>query len=136
MIIHRISGQKRKTFLEFYTPYDGQIERAHVALNGMKALLQHLFEMEGPELYAFTSHYHMCFVNGDSHTYPIIARIAPGCTGDDANGYSPLFHIGYPPTPDVLRDETRWIHESFSDCERAGEFLLQSFRESAFSPFD
>ena len=134
MIIHRITGQKRKTFREFYTPYDRQSERAHVALRGMQSLLEHLFALDGPELFAFTSHYRMCFVNEDSHTCPIIARIVPGCIDDEALGHIPLFHIGYPPTAAVLRHYDQWTRESFTEVNAAGEYLLQSFQRSAFSP--
>ena len=43
MIVHRISGQKRKTLLEFYGKrYDTQPPSAHVALDGMCDMLRHL----------------------------------------------------------------------------------------------
>ena len=135
MIIHRISGQKSKTLLEFYGKrYDSQPRSAHVALDGMCDLLRHLEAIDGPELFAFTSHYNLCFVDSDSHTSPLIARVAPGCTAEDAGPLAALFHIGYPPTPDVARQDTQWVHRTTEGITAAGELLLDATRRSAFSP--
>ena len=135
MIVHRISGQKRKTLLEFYGKrYDTQPQSAHVALDGMCDLLRHLKTIDGPELFVFTSHYNLCFVDGDSHTNPLIARVAPGCTEEDDGPLAALFHIGYPPTPDVARKDTEWVHRTAEDVTRAGELLLDALCKSAFSP--
>ncbi|WDQ19130.1 hypothetical protein [Rhodopirellula sp. P2] len=135
MIVHRISGQKRKTLFEFYGKrYETHSRPTRVALDGMCALLRHLETIDGPELFVFTSHYHLCFVDGDSHTYPLIARVAPGCTAEDDGPLAALYHIGYPPTPDVARKDTEWVHHTAGDITRAGELLLDALRKSAFSP--
>ncbi|MEO1618354.1 MAG: hypothetical protein AAFV88_21055 [Planctomycetota bacterium] len=135
MIVHRISGQKRKTLFEFYGKrYDSQPRSAHVALDGMCDLLRHLETIDGPELFVFTSHYNLCFVDGDSHTNPLIARVAPGCTTDDAGPLAARFHIGYPPMPDVARKDAEWVHHTAENVTLAGELLLEALRKSAFSP--
>ena len=134
MIIHRISGQKRKTLLEFYEPFEAQFESAHVALNAMRSLLRHLDQLDGPELFAFTSHYRLNFVDADTHKRPVIARIIPGCTPAHAGPFSPLFHIDYPPEPDVARDDRKWVLNTAETVEQAGELLLDAFANSAFSP--
>jgi hypothetical protein len=135
MIIHRISGQKNKTLFEFYTPTESQRESTHVALNGMRQLLRHLDTVDGPELYAFTSLSRLCFVNGDDYKLPVIAMVVPGCGGETPGNRRVLFHIGYPPTPNVLRDHTKWNTETTDDVYTAAELLLQAFRSSAFSPY-
>jgi hypothetical protein len=135
MVIHRISGQKRKTLLEFYEPYDAQLETAHVALNAMRSLLRYLDQLDGPELFAFTSHYRLNFVDADTHQRPVIARIIPGCTPPHAGPLSPLFHIDYPPTPDVARDTRKWVLNTAETVKQASELLLAAFENSAFSPY-
>lgn len=135
MVIHRISGQKRKTLLEFYEPNDRQFESAHVSLNAMRFLLHYLYQLDGPELFAFTSIYRLNFVDADTHKRPVIARIIPGCTPAQDGPLSPLFHIDYPPTPDVARDDRKWVLNSAETVEQAGELLLAAFDNSAFSPY-
>jgi hypothetical protein len=135
MIIHRISDQKRKTLLEFYEPYDGQLESAHVALIAMCSLLRYLDQLDGPELFAFTSLYRLNFVDADTHQRPVIARIIPGCTPALDGPLSPRFHIDYPPTPDVARDDRKWVLHTAETVEQAGELLLAAFANSAFSPY-
>ena len=135
MVIHRITGQKRKTFLEFYTPYDGQFDSAHIALDAMRELLQRLFTLDGRELFAFTSHYRLNFLHTDTHTGHVIARIIPGCTPDSNGPMSALFHIGYPPSVDAQRDGSDWVFKTATTVDDAVRDLLLAFRESAFSPY-
>lgn len=135
MKIHRISGQKRKTLIQFYEPTERQLETARIALTAMQAFLRKLGEVDGPELYAFTSHYRLNFVSIDSHTVPVIARVFPGCTVPSNGPLSPRFHISYPPTLDVGRDDRAWPVRTASNVENAVDLLFMAFRMSAFSPF-
>lgn len=135
MIIHRITGQKRKTLLEFYEPRENQLESAQVALRGIQALLRRLAEIDGPELFAFTSHYRLNFVTTDSHSVPVIARVVPGCTSDTDEPLSSLFHISYPTTPDAGRDDRTWAFLTAESVPGAVECLSQAFRKSPFSPY-
>lgn len=134
MIIRRISGQKRKSLIQFYEPFDGQPQSARVALPAMQQLLNSLYEIDGPDLFAFTSHYRLNFVSGDSHTLPVIARVTPGCTPTSQGAFSPLFHISYPANPEVGRDDRDWPINTAESVEEAIQLLFSAFRNSAFSP--
>ncbi|HBE70364.1 MAG TPA: hypothetical protein DDW52_19620 [Planctomycetaceae bacterium] len=136
MIIHRISGQKRKTLIEFYEPFDAQTDTAKIALPAMQEFLRRLMEIEGPELYAFTSHYRLNFVASDSHTVPVIARVIPGCTPLADGSPSPLIHVIYPPNEDVGRDDRSWPLKTAESVDDAIALLFAAFRESAFSPYN
>ena len=102
----------------------------------MQLLLRRLMDIDGPELYAFTSHYRLNFVKSDSHTVPVIARITPGCTPISDGPLSPLFHISYPQTTSAGRDDREWPLQTAHTVDDAVELLFTAFAASAFSPFN
>ncbi len=134
MKIQQIAAQGKKTLLEFYTPNERQSEGVHATLNGMHRLLRHLQTVDGPDVYAYTSIFRLCFVSGDDYRLPRIALVVPSYQLTDQGEYVAVFHIGYPPTPDVATSEVDWIQWTTTEVEEAGRLVVRAIRLSAFTP--